>query len=182
MAAAAAILGVASTLYSAKQQSDASQSAADASSTQGAYGYRVGMQNAAAAEASAQSAVDNGNLNANRLQTQTRGTVGSQRASYAGQGVDVTYGSAADVNNDTLAQSGIDANTIRSNAWQQALGLKTQAANDRQTAAFSLTSGANESGALRSQANTTLITGGLRATGDYMNYYSRDNSLRTKGY
>lgn len=182
MAAAAAVFGVATTLYSSFQQSQAQQSQADAQQVQGAYGYRVGMQNAANADASAQSAIANGDLEAERLQTQARGTIGSQRASFAGQGVDVASGSASSVQTDTIKQSGIDANTLRSNAWKQALGISNQAANDREAAQFSLASGTNAAGATRTLAGSTLASGGMKAVGGYLDYYSRNNSTRSPGY
>jgi|GEM_PF-3347557 hypothetical protein len=60
----------------------------------------------------------------------TQKLLGSQRTGFAGQGVDVTSGSALDVQMDTAYQSELDALTIRLNANREAWGFTTKATNE----------------------------------------------------
>lgn len=53
--------------------------------------------------------------------------MGTQRTSYAGQGVSVGEGSAAQVAEDTAVRGAQDVVTIRSNAWREAWGYRVQA-------------------------------------------------------
>lgn len=178
MAYAAALLGVATTLYSSQQQAQAEQQQGQAARAQGAYATRTNNLNAEYADQSARDAIARGDLEAERLQTQTRGTVGSQRASFGAQGVDVNYGSSMDVQGDTLKMSGVDADTIRMNAYKDSLGLKTQAEGYRSAGDMAKRQAEGEFGAANAAANTTLITGGLRATSQYLGYYSQAQDTR----
>jgi hypothetical protein len=66
-----------------------------------------------------------------RSRSQTKQILGTQRAGYAGQGVDVGTGSAVDVAADTTALGELDAMTIRNNAKREAYGYQVQAAGFR---------------------------------------------------
>jgi hypothetical protein len=81
---------------------------------------------------------------------------GAQRASLAGQGVDLGEGSALEIQKDTQHLSEIDAMTIRNNAWQEAWGFKMQA--------LDLTGRANFTGiSSRFDSTNTLLAGGMNA-------------------
>lgn len=84
-----------------------------------------------------------------------RRMVGAQRAAYAGQGVDVSKGSAADVQVSTQTLADLDAAQIASNAWRQAWGFEAQAENDYASAMV----GAD---ATSFDAASTFLTGGLK--------------------
>jgi len=163
MSEAAAIIGIGTMLYSAWQQADAQGKQSDATKAQGDYSAGIYESNAKAAEASATDAINRGDTTAQRVGQGAAGTIGAQRGSYAGQGVDVNSGSALDVANDTVKQAGIDSQTIRTNAWREALGLRQQAANDRKSAEFAKTKAGAESMALAAAGRTSLVTGGLNA-------------------
>jgi hypothetical protein len=53
--------------------------------------------------------------------------IGTQRAEFAAQGVDVGSGSAVDVQKDTAYQGEIDALTLRTNAAREAWGYTVEA-------------------------------------------------------
>ncbi len=82
--------------------------------------------NAAALEMQATDAVSRGRDQEDRFRTQIKGLIGSQRASFAAQGVDVGSGSAVDVQEDTARQGELDALTIRTNAAREAWGYTVE--------------------------------------------------------
>ncbi len=129
---------------------------------QAAYSADVSTRNALLADASAQDAVQRGALAESRLRSGTRQLIGAQRSGYAGQGVDVNSGSAADVQADSSRLGEMDALTIRTNAMREAHGYGVQASNDRTQAAMTRLAGDNQAGALRDQSVSTLLTGGSR--------------------
>lgn len=92
---------------------------------------RVGEYNAAAAELMAQDAEQRGVIDAARQRSFTRMTVGSQRAGFAGQNVEVGSGSAADVQADAAYLGTRDEMTIRANAAREAWGFRVEAENAR---------------------------------------------------
>jgi hypothetical protein len=92
---------------------------------------RVGEFNAQVAEAQAKDAVFRGAEEESRLRTSIRGLIGSQRAGFAGQGVDVGGGSAADVQADAAFLGEQDAQQIRRNAAREAWGFRVEAENAR---------------------------------------------------
>jgi hypothetical protein len=170
MAAITAIMGVGSSLYQGYQQSQAYGQQAAAAKQQGLFAASIDTQNAAAAENSAVSTEQAGDLNAAKLQTGAKLTMGQQTASYGAQGVQVGTGSAASVAKSTMDMSTQDANTIRLNAWQQAFGIKTQATNDLMQGTFSQMKGDAQAQAYGMAANTSLITGGLNAANQLASY------------
>jgi hypothetical protein len=92
--------------------------------------------NAKVAEEQAADAITRGQEEESRFRTSVRGLIGSQRAGFAGQGVVVDAGSAADVRADTTYLGERDALTIRHNAAREAWGYQTQAEDLRQGAAI----------------------------------------------
>jgi hypothetical protein len=97
--------------------------------------------NAAVAEQQAQDALARGTQDEERFRQGVRTLIGSQRASFAGQGVDVGTGSAADVQADAAYLGELDANTIRQNAARTAAGFKVQAENYRMGGSNAQTAG-----------------------------------------
>ncbi len=62
-----------------------------------------------------------------RYRANVRGLIGSQRAGFAAQGVDVGQGSAVDVQADAAYLGELDALTIRNNAAREAWGYEVEA-------------------------------------------------------
>lgn len=110
--------------------------------------------NAKVAEAQAADALARGRDEESRFRSELKGLIGSQRAGFAAQNIDVSTGSAVDVQADTAYLGELDALTIRSNAAREAWGYRVQAANQRQAGADA--SRASKFGA----ASTILGTGG----------------------
>jgi len=90
--------------------------------------------NAGVYEGQATDAVTRGQETEKRFRVQIKGLIGSQRASYAGQGLDVSSGSAVDVQEDTARQGELDAIAIQVNAAREAWGYQVQAKGLRRRA------------------------------------------------
>ena len=112
--------------------------------------------NADMADIQAEDAVKRGDNEAVKLLQQANGIKGQQRVTAATNGVDVSSGSALDVQRDTEALSALDAIQIRNNAWREAFGYKVQAVQSRQQGTYA-------SLAARNAANATIATGGMQA-------------------
>lgn len=132
--------------------------------------------NARLAEMNAKEAIAKGDSDAEKKRAEVRGVLGSQRASYASQGIDIGSGSAMTVQEDTAIQGAVDVETIKNNAYREAWGLKYQAGEARTEAQFRQISGRNE-------AAQTLLTGGLQALSygaDAMSKYSPSKKSSAK--
>jgi hypothetical protein len=91
-------------------------------------------RNATQAEQAASVALQQGESDASRVQMQGEAIKGQQVAGYAGQGVDVASGSAAQTVLDTAAITGLDREVARNNAQREAWGLQAQGTNLRNAA------------------------------------------------
>lgn len=124
-------------------------------------------------ELQAQDAERRGNIAANRTRAAGRRIIGSQRAALAAQGVDVSTGSAVDVQEDTAYQAELDAQQITANAWREAWGLRTQS-QER------LFQGRTAEMAGKQTAAATALTGGLRMVQGSLTAASAWNSGKKK--
>jgi hypothetical protein len=131
---------------------------AQALRTRGDIAKRAGEQNARMAELQAEDAITRGEKTASRSDAATQKLIGAQRAALAAQGIFVDSGSGLDAQVEAGRIGAEDAATIRINAYREALGLKSKAANDRFSGEISKISGDQDS-------RNTLLSGGLRATG-----------------
>lgn len=164
MCAVAAIpfiaMGV-SALMSAQQNKQAGEASAAAN-----------MQNAAISRMQAQDSLQRGEFESDQQRLKTTGAIGSQRAGFAGNGVDVNSGSASIVQEDTAALGELDALTIRNNAARQAWGYDVQADQYEQAA-----------GNAKKSANNAIMGGlvstGAKAASTYAGGYSGNSSLVT---
>ena len=84
------------------------------------------------ADIQASDAIRRGEESANLIRKQREKIKGIQRVSYAGQGVEVASGSAADAQMDTQRAAELDVMTARNNAWMEAWGHRVQAFGIRQ--------------------------------------------------
>lgn len=97
---------------------------------QGAFQAAMAEQNAGYKEAAAQDAIKRGDVQADQYRRQVGQLIGSQRAGFAANGVDVNSGTAADIQDDTAAFGEFDALTIANNAAREAWGYRVGAQND----------------------------------------------------
>jgi len=120
-------------------------------------------QNAKLANMQAEDSLRRGEEQAYQIRKQSKSLIGSQRASYAAQGIDVSSGSALDVQGDTAALAELDALTIKNNAFKEAMGYKIQASQLKSNAKAVKSFG-------QMQSNLSLLGGGIGAVGSYYQY------------
>lgn len=87
--------------------------------------------NARMSEAKARDALYRGAEEEKKQRLGIRGLIGSQRASFAAQGLELDLGSALDVQTDTAYQGELDALTIRTNAARESWGFQVEAEGAR---------------------------------------------------
>ncbi len=121
---------------------------------QAAYQRSIGRINEMLAKYSYEQALDQGAKAVGQHRAKVNQLIGSQRTSYAAQGVDLTYGSAVQTMQDTRFLGEMDALTLKNNAYKEAFGYKLSAI-DASTQARLL------SVASRAQGASTLLTGGI---------------------
>jgi hypothetical protein len=88
----------------------------------------------------------------------TRQVIGTQRAGYAAQNVDVHVGSAVDVAADAALLGELDAQTIQRNAEREAWGYRAQAVDRRMAGNVARQSGNSQGNAAYFGAAGTLIS------------------------
>lgn len=142
---ALAVMG-ASAAWSAWQQHKAGQAAEQVGvANQGAANSEAALSdyNAAVAAQQATDAVTRGTYAENRFRVGVRSIIGRQRAGFAGNNVDVGFGSSVDVQADAARLGELDALQIRTNAAREAWGYNVQAEDLRRRAVIQRTEGAN---------------------------------------
>jgi hypothetical protein len=170
VATALAIIGLASAGISAVQQHKAGTAAKKAGEQQREAAEsqaELADYNAAVAELQADDAIARGDEEEQRYRTQIRGVIGAQRAAIAAGNVDVSFGSAVEVQADAAVLGELDALQIKTNARREAWGYKVQAEDLRQRGAIARKEGVYLEAAGRQQAKQanvaavgTLIGGG----------------------
>lgn len=117
----------------------AAKSAKDA----GAATAAADLQNAAYADAAANDSIKRGGVAEDQQRLQTKAAIGTQRAGFAANGVDVNSGSAANIQDDTAQLGEFDALTIRNNAAREAWGYRTQSQTYQTSAKTAVASAKN---------------------------------------
>lgn len=123
---------------------------------QAAYQKSVAEINSKLADMNAEDALQRGEVEARNYKKQVDQMIGQQRVAFASGNVDVNFGSAKDVQDQTRVQAQRDILTIKSNAFREAWGYKTESINQTAAGQFQQLSG-------QSQATSTLLTGGMNA-------------------
>jgi hypothetical protein len=131
----------------------------------GAYNSAMAEYDAKQLDDMAATAIANGETEASRVGTQGRQLAGAQRAALAANGVDVSYGTAADIQKDTMDMTGRDMKTVRLNAMAEARGIRAKATATR-------IQGSQEVDRARAQEVGSLLTGGAQAIGAASNAYA----------
>lgn len=116
---------------------------AKAANEAGAAQASADLQNAAYANASANDSIKRGAVEEDQQRLATTAAIGTQRAGFAANGVDVNSGTAANIQDDTAQMGEFDALTIRNNAAREAWGYRTQSENYRRSAATAQQSAKN---------------------------------------
>jgi hypothetical protein len=144
--------GTAMSVRAAKKAGQAAEASANAEANLDDY-------NASVADLQALDAAERGAIEASRYRQQVRGIIGAQRASYAGQGVDVSSGTPAAVQADTAAIGEMDALQLESNAKREAWGYQVQAYDSRMRGLYARLEGVNARKAGNAQAMANLVGG-----------------------
>jgi hypothetical protein len=152
-----AIIGVGMSIAGAVQNARGAKKAGDAANAAGESEAKRDEYNAGIADLQAQDALARGAVDESRFRTSVRGLIGSQRAGFAAQGVDVGSGSAADVQADAAYLGELDALQIRSNAAREAWGYRVEAADNRMAADVARKGGQAARTASRYQAAGTIL-------------------------
>lgn len=128
---------------------------------QGDYAKQTAELNIEIANAQAEDALTRGEKAVTQNNKKTKQVIGSQRASLASQGIDVSSGSALALQEDAAQLGALDSLTIKNNAWREAWGYKTEALTSRAQGNFA-------SNYYRFAGNNTLLTGGLNTANDFL--------------
>lgn len=140
-----------------------------ASSQKSSLRYEAQMSdfNATLAERQAQVAMEKGRFEVDQLRRSTAGLKGSQRATMAARGLDLTSGSPAEILAGTELMGEIDVQQAQVNAVREAWGYRTQKTNLENEAR---TKRANASAIKPGMAAATSLLGS--ATSMASSYYS----------
>ncbi len=158
--------GMISSFMGQRQQAASAEASA-------AFNAQVARNNATIARQQAGLVHQQGKVAVAKEGLKARQLAGLQRATLAGNGVLVGFGSAGDIVADTGAAAAVDAATLRSNAARQALGFITQSTNFDASAGLIIAEGGNRASALNAQATSSLLTG-AGSVADKWNAYRVD--------
>jgi hypothetical protein len=167
--------------FSTVQNVMGDQRQASAASAQGQYAKAVDYENARLSDLEAKDATDRGQLEAQRLGLATRQNVGASRAALAAQGVDVSSGSAADVQASESAGGAIDQVTARNNAAREAWGYTVQGIQQRREGDVAAITGDMTASGLRAQSWSDLLSGAAQTYGIAQKMRNTKQDLRTTG-
>lgn len=123
------------------------------------YKAKVDDRNAALDRASAQDALERGRIEEGRQGRKTGQLVGQQRAAMAANGVEVDFGSAADLQADTRQVGFEDAQTIRENAARESKGYEISAWNQKASGAANRSAAGAAMWATAFDAGSTMLSG-----------------------
>ena len=133
----------------------------------GLHNSKVANYNAKIADMQAQDAIFRGKQDEQQLALGVRKLIGTQRAAFAGQNVEVNSGSALETQLDTARQGALDQIRIRNNAAREAWGFRSQGEVYRAGGSNAITSSAVGAG-------STLLTGAAMT-------YGLNESINGKG-
>ncbi len=167
--------------FSTTQNVMGAQRQASAASAAGRYTQSVDNENARLMDLQATDATARGQLEEQRQRLSTRQNIGASRAALAAQGVDVSSGSAADVQASEAGVGEMDALTIRNNAAREAWGYKVGAINERQQGTLAAAEGDMAASGYRAQSWSALLGGAAQTYGIYQKMQNAKQDLRTKG-
>ena len=154
IAIALSAAAIATQVKGQKKQADAAKKTGELQQKAAESQAQVLDYNANVADLQATDAVERGAEEENRFRAQIRGTIGKQRAGFAAGNIDVSFGSAVDVQGDAAFLGELDALTIRTNAAREAWGYKVQATDIRKRAQVTRQEGVmmNEAGKVNANA------------------------------
>lgn len=133
----------------------------------GAYEAQVLETNAQYSERQAQDVLAIGKEQESRHMAAVRQLIGSQRAAIGASNIDLTSGSARDVQNEASFLGELDRLTIANNAAREAWGYRVQAADLRNRAKLAKMGSLNQASSIRAGGYSTLLTGAAQVGSIY---------------
>lgn len=130
-----------------------------AANAQGKYEAKVAEQNARLTAEQGRDAMERGRIEQQRLDREYSQTQGAQRAAMAANGVDLSYGSAEQVQQDTAMMRGEDRAALDRNIYNEVRGLDINASNYRSQAQAARMKGKNAMVGSFISAGGTLLSG-----------------------
>jgi hypothetical protein len=129
---------------------------AEATKAQAKFNEQQARSAEAMAKLQAEDAIERGESEATAVRKKGKMIQGSQRAMMAAAGLDLSSGTAQDLQTETYLSSAEDALRVKNNAYREAWGYKAEGANKVASARM-------ESRAAKYSARSTLLTGGMQA-------------------
>lgn len=126
--------------------------------------------NAINADRAARDALERGTLDAVKHGREVAKLRGQQTQAFASQGLELGFGTPADVAGDTTMLGREDSRTIAENSAREADSFRINAQNYRADAAGSRVAGANAKTASVINAGSTLLNGATQMTGTWAKY------------
>lgn len=140
----------------------------------GAYEAQVLETNAQYSEQQAKDVLEIGKEQESRHMAQVRQLIGSQRAAIGASGIDISSGSAKDIQEEAAFLGELDRLTIQNNAAREAWGYRVQAQDLRNRAKLAKMGALNQASGIRAGGYSTLLTGAAQVGSLY--YGSRSTS------
>ncbi len=128
---------------------------------QASYDRAAAEENAKLIDRQAQDAADRGAQDVTLIGNRGKQIIGTQRARLAAQGIDVTSGSALDVQTDAAVMSEMDKLTAKNNAAREVYGYRSQASAVRSGASL-------QAMGARNRARSTLLESYISGSKDIM--------------
>jgi cytochrome c biogenesis protein ResB len=154
---------------------------ADVAKNQARYQAQVADQNRVLADKAADDALERGKEEEARHYLRLRQMLGEQKAGFAASGVDTGFGSAADIQAETLALGEDDAQTIRENATREAQGYRISAANYGSEAAAQRAQASAAGTAGLFNAGATILSGATQF-GQYRAQYGKPSGSKSGAF
>lgn len=154
-------LTAASYFYGAKSELEIGQQQADAIKAQGEFQAKEYAFNAEMAEIQASEATRIGQKEASDLLVDVGVLKGAQTAALAAQGIEISSGSAAEIQKQTSESALKDAMTIRNNAWRESFGYRVQASGYRSKSRYAKLASENEAKRILLGSYSRAFTSGL---------------------
>lgn len=158
LALAATAASAGGQVYSGISQKKAAGQAATAAQAAAESQAQLSEYNAGVADLQAADVMTQAAREAAKIRAGVRQVQGAQRTGMAAGNIDVSTGSAADVQTDAAYVGSLDAVTIHNNAMRQAWGYKVQAEDLRREAEITRKTGAAQAAGLNAQGSAAFTS------------------------
>ncbi len=150
---------IALTVASAAMQAYAQHQAGQAANSAAKFNAKQDEYNATLADARSKDALTRGTIEAGQIREDAAKEVGAGRTSFAAGNVDLSSGSVAYWEADTIHAGAQDAATRQYNARQEAMGIQGESWNARSSARLSRAQGTSAARAGNINAGASLLAG-----------------------